>query len=473
MKTNENEIDDILTRAVGNFTDPDGTFKEKLLGKVRGTYTKDIIIKLGADPNRPDIHLGHAVILRKLRALQDIGCKIVFIVGDYTARIGDPTGKNKARPEIEQAEVDANAATYVAQVAKILRTDPLHFSWIRNSDWFTNITDLNLPDDYKVSMDVTDKGKTTKVPLAPNSFVGKAIVFEQSRMQVRDLKLKDKISVITLTGFLWALKHLTHARLIERDMFQDRLKSGGELYMHEMMYPVLQGIDSVVLNHIYGACDLEVGGTDQTFNMLMGRDMMKLHHQAPQAVLSFELLEGLDGKEKMSKSLDNYIGITDVPADMYGKVMSIPDACIVRYFELATPLPLSEIAIISESLLHASVNPRDIKMKLARIIVAIYHGEAAAVAAEEDFVTKFQKKEIPENMAEYTVAEGIMLSDFLLEKKLVESKSDFSRLVDQGAIKILQDEGEKEKSITDLKTKIEKPVVIRIGKHRFVKIILE
>src|SRR3989344_3353304 len=296
------DVEEVLSRSVSTFVDPQGAFKDKLLKKINGQYKKDIVIKLGVDPSRPDIHFGHAVVLRKLRQFQDMGCKVVFLVGDFTARIGDPSGKSKIRPEIEQAEVDHNAKTYIEQVGKILRTEPSIFSWIRNSDWFTNITDLNLPDNYKVDMDVTVKGKTTKIEITPNSFVGKAVVFEQTRMQVRDL------------------------HLIDRDMFQERIKSGGELYMHEMMYPILQGIDSFVLSQIYGSCDLEIGGNDQTFNMLMGRDIMKANKTEEQAVLSLEILPGLDGKEKMSKSLNNYITITDSPSEMFGKIMSIPDS---------------------------------------------------------------------------------------------------------------------------------------------------
>lgn len=461
------EVEEILSRGVGTLTDPDNLFKEKLLKKIKGEYSKDIVIKLGVDPSRPDIHLGHAVILRKLRQFQDLGCKVVFLVGDFTVRIGDPTGKSKTRPEVEQAEVDKNAQTYIEQVGKILRTEKHLFSWIRNSDWFTNITDLNLPDNYQVDMDVTIDKKTTKIKIPPNSFVGKAVVFEQTRMQVRDLGLKNRISVITLLNVLWGLRHITHSRLIERDLFQDRIKSGQELYMHEMLYPVFQGIDSFVLSQIYGSCDLEIGGTDQTFNMLMGRDVMKHNKVEPQAVLSLEILPGLDGKEKMSKSLDNYVAITDSPSEMFGKIMSIPDRAISVYFKLATYTALSEVKEIEKKLEESKHNPRDTKLRLAHEIVSIYHGEDKAKEAEKDFIETFSKKGVPKDIESVKGKVGSKLSDILVESGIVSSKTEWRRLVKDGAVTSLETE-----------TAVESPdeVVskggntLKIGKHRFIKI---
>ena len=455
------EVDEILSRGVGSFTDPEGVFKEKLEKKAQGKYPKDIIIKLGVDPSRPDIHLGHAVILRKLRQFQDLGCKVVFLVGDFTARIGDPSGKSKTRPEVEQAEVDKNAKTYIDQVGKILRTEPHLFSWIRNSDWFTNVTDLNLPDNYKVDMDVTVDGKTTKIKIPPNSFMGKAVVFEQSRMQVRDLGLKDRISVITILNVLWGLRHITHSRLVDRDLFQERIKSGQELYMHEMLYPVFQGIDSFVLSQIYGSCDLEVGGTDQTFNMLMGRDVMKANKALPQSVLSLEILPGLDGKEKMSKSLDNYIAVTDVPREMFGKVMSIPDSAIATYFKLATYTPLSEIKETEKKLEENKHNPRDTKLRLAHEIVSIYHGEKSAKEAEKDFIETFSQKGVPKDIDTVQGSQGEKISDILLAKGIVSSKTEWRRLVKDGAVTDLETE-----------TSVVSPdeVVSKGGNHRFIKI---
>lgn len=451
-------IDELLTRGVGDFIDPNGDFRKKL-----ETNPEKIVIKLGIDPNRPDIHIGHAVALRKLRQFQDLGCKVVFLIGDYTAQIGDPTGKSKTRPEIEQAEVEKNMKTFIDQVGKILKTDTQVFSWIRNSDWFTAITDLVFPAGERVHLDVEQNGKKISIDTEANSFIGKALMFEKTRMQV---KITKNISVITLRSFLWALKHITHAQLIERDMFQERIKKGEELYLHELMYPVLQGIDSFVLSQIYGSCDLEVGGTDQHFNMLMGRTVMKTNKVQEQAVLTFKLLEGTDGKEKMSKSLDNYIAITDTPADMYGKVLSIPDTSIVNYFELCTYTSLERIKEITEQLTGGKVNPKDLKMELARQIVAEYHGEQESQKAEADFIQKFQKKEIPDSLEELNASKGDLLVDILLKGEIVSSKTDFRRLVEDGAI---TDLNTKEK-INDPLMAIIQTVQLKVGKKRFVRI---
>lgn len=463
----ERDIEEVLTRGVSTLIDPDGIFKEKLLKKARGEYKKEIVIKLGVDPNRPDIHLGHAVILRRLRQFQELGCKVVFLIGDFTARIGDPTGKSKVRPEVEQDEVDRNATTYINQVGKILKTDdPKLFSWIRNSDWFTNITDLNMPDDSVVSMDIKDGELDTKITIPPNSFVGKAIAFERSRMQVRDLKLVDKITVVTLSSFLWFLKHITHGQLVERDMFKERIQKGEELYMHEMMYPVLQGIDSFALAHIYGTCDMEIGGTDQTFNMLIGRDIMKTNKLEPQAVMSMDILVGTDGVEKMSKSLGNYIGITDSPSEMYGKVMSTPDSNMYTYFSLATYTPTDEVKEIESKISKGTLHPKEVKQRLAREIVTIYHGELASKKAEKDFTETFSNKGIPEETIVVKKDKGTKLSDIVIEAKLVDSKSEWRRLVEEGAVK----ETETDKIISSPDFLVEENMILKIGKRRFIKI---
>lgn len=462
----QDNIDEILSRGVTNFVDPESLFKDKLLKKTEGKYNKDIVIKHGVDPTRPDIHLGHAVILRKLRQFQDLGCKVVFLVGDFTARIGDPSGRTKVRPEIEQAEVEKNAATYIEQVGKILRTDPKVFSWIRNSDWFTNITDLNLPDDYQIDMDVAIDGRMARVKVPPNSFIGKAVTFERTRMQVRNLNLKDRISVITLLNLLWSLRSITHSRLIERDMFQKRIKSGEELYMHEMMYPVLQGIDSFVISQIYGSCDLEIGGSDQTFNMLMGRDVMRSNNAEAQAVLSLELLVGLDGKEKMSKSLDNYVAITDSPGEIFGKLMSIPDSAISTFFKLATYTPSEEIADLEKKMVDGKVNPRDIKAKLAHEVVAMYHGEKLAGEAEDNFIKTFSNKGAPEELEVVKISRDTKLSEVLMNRGLVKSKTEWRRLVDEGAIQNVET-GEK---IDSPEILVSENLTVRVGKHRFLRL---
>lgn len=464
----ENTISDILERGVGSFIDPDNSFRKKLIAKATGVYPKDIVVKFGVDPTRPDIHLGHSVVLHKLRQMQDLGCKVIFLIGDYTAQIGDPTGKNKTRPELEQSAIEANMQTYLDQVGKILKLEPDFFSWIRNSDWFTTITDLELPNDYKVSMDVTLEGgaKTEHIAFDPNSFVGKAVVFEETRMQ-KKLGVKQ-ISVVTMRSLLWGLKHITLAQLIERDMFQKRIKDGESLFMHEMLYPVFQGIDSDLLAQVYGSCDLEVGGTDQTFNMLMGRKIMETNKREPQAVLSFELLVGIDGKEKMSKSLDNYVSIIDTPTDMFGKLMSIPDHVIPEYFTLATFTPTLEIKAISKDLASGKAHPKEVKMDLAQQIVEIYHGRDVAVLAREGFVNTFSKKEIPEDIPCVTCKKDTLLVDVLLEAKLVASKGEFRRLIEEGAIR---EDGVTK--ISDTTSVVKQDTVLKIGKHRFIKIVIE
>ncbi len=464
----EKAVENILARGVGTFVDPDGSFRANLALKAQGKYDKELIVKFGVDPTRPDIHLGHAVVLHKLRQMQDVGCKVVFLIGDYTAQIGDPTGKSKVRPEVEQSAIETNMQTYLDQVGKILDLDPKVFSWIRNSDWFTAITDIFLSNDAKVGMDfqIPGKEKPEHIDFPSNSFVGKAIVFEETRMQKK--MGATNISVITLRSLLWGLKHVTMAQLIERDMFQKRINDGESLFMHEMLYPVLQGIDSDVLSQVYGACHLEVGGTDQTFNMLMGRKMMEANNKPPQAVLSFELLVGVDGKEKMSKSLDNYVGITDTANNMFGKLMSVPDEAIQKYFELCTFTPMTEVTKIFEEIKKGKTHPKDVKMDLAQQIVEIYHGRDAGVSAREYFVNTFQNKEIPSDMPEVRAKAGTLLVDVLMAQNLVSSKTDFRRLLDEGAIK-----KDGETKITDPFTTVRDDMILKIGKHRFLKIILE
>jgi tyrosyl-tRNA synthetase len=451
------KIDELLTRGVGEFIDPDGIFRKKL-----ETDPKKIVIKFGVDPNRPDIHLGHAVILHKLRQFQELGCKVIFLIGDYTAQIGDPTGKNKTRLEIEQKEIERNMKTYLNQIS-ILKQEGDVFSWIRNSDWFTSVTDIMPSPGVKINF---SKGNQMIGVFNANSFIGKALLFEKTRMQVSHIK-NNVIHTVSLNFLLNTLRKVSHNRLLERDMFRDRLKRGEELHMHEMLYPVLQGIDSHILAKIYGSCDLEVGGTDQHFNMLMGRQVMGIHDQVPQAVLTFKLLEGTDGEEKMSKSLDNYIGITDEPNDMYGKIMSIPDSSIVNYFELCTFTPETEIADIRNELAGASVNPKDIKMKLARQIVEIYHGSESAAKAEDFFVGTFQKKEIPEKMEEISAKIGELLSEVLVKNKVLSSKGEWRRLVlGNGAHDL-----DKNTAITDQNIRITENLTLKIGKKRFIRIV--
>lgn len=457
-----NTIEELFSRGVASCIDPDGSFRKKIEAKMAGSYDGEIVIKLGVDPTRPDIHVGHAVILRKLRAFQDIGCKVIFLIGDYTSQIGDPTGKSKTRPEISQAEIEANMKTYLDQVGKILKVDdPKLFSWIRNSDWFLDVTDVSAAPGATVT--IHDQAGTNHVPVDGNSFIGKAALYESTRMQKTALG-RGNILTVSFTRVLSVLRHITHARLIERDMFQERITSGTELHMHEMLYPVMQGIDSSVLYQIYGSCDLEIGGTDQTFNMLMGRDVMRMHKQPEQAVMSMDILVGLDGKEKMSKSLDNYIAITDEPSDMYGKVMSVPDSVIAHYFELTTYAPLNEVKSIETELGDGSLHPKKAKMRLAREIVAIYHGDAAAGEAEQAFESTFSEGRIPENVPEVEAAATIL--ETMMLAGVAESKTEARRLIDAGAVTYME-------SQTKMKDQAAKPEkgTYRVGKIRFFKVV--
>ncbi|GMQ95351.1 MAG: tyrosine--tRNA ligase [Patescibacteria group bacterium] len=466
MKSDANTIEELFSRGVGEFIDPGGVFKEKLLKKSKGEYSNDIIIKFGIDPTQPDIHLGHAAVFRKLRQFQDLGCKVVFLVGDFTANIGDPTGKNKVRPSIEQKEIEANMATYLKQVGKILQTDEEVFSWIKNSDWFYSVSDLMVEEKSVRIQGKDEKGNDSSIQVSANSHIGKAALYSATRMQKTHLK-KEEMHDITLRGLLWTLGHITHARLIERDMFQERIKKGEELYMHEMLYPILQGIDSLFIAKIYGSCDLEIGGTDQVFNMLMGRDVMKINKREQQSVLSIKLLEGTDGKEKMSKSLGNYIAITDEPNDMYGKVMSVPDASIMNYFELCTYTPRSEIEKMKNIIEKGGTNLRDKKMELARRIVALYHGEEQAQKAQKDFIAAFQKGGVPEEIEEVAAEKKEKLSDILLKNGFVRSKTEFRRLIKEGAIKFA--DGSK---VEDEHYALEEDGVFKVGKKRFVRIVV-
>ena len=475
---------DELFRGVGKFIDPDDIFRKKL-----ETSPEKIVIKFGVDPTRPDIHLGHAVVLHKLRQFQDLGCKVIFLVGDFTGSIGDPTGKSKVRPEIDNKIMVENVNTYISQIPKILKIEPITsaeknvnivrdsnnfvvdspwFGWMRNNEWFQSVDDITTEGASSEALKFKiEEGNEISVPI--NSFIAKAVLYENTRLQKVFLKRKD-IKNVSFINILSALRKISFSQLIERDMFQERIKKGEPLFMHEMLYPVIQGIDSEVISEIYGSCDLEVGGTDQIFNMLMGRkvmEMVKSDKREIQAVLAFKLLEGTDGKEKMSKSLDNYIGVTDEPSDMCGKVMSIPDSSIINYFELCTTIPMDEIEDMQKKLKEKAVNPKDLKMRLAFEIVKIYHGEKKAKEAEENFVKTFQKKEIPDEMEEIKAEVGEMLSEILVKNKVLSSKGEWRRLVLENAIHDLGNDT----NITDVNLKVSENLTLKIGKKRFVKIL--
>lgn len=364
---------------------------------------KKLRIKLGMDPTAPDLHLGHAVALRLLKRFQDAGHTIIFIIGDYTARIGDPSGKSKTRPQLDPAAIDANAKTYFKQVGKVLDVARAEIRY--NSEWLAK------------------------------------------------LRFED---VITLAG------QFTVARILEREDFAKRLKANAELSCHELLYPMMQAQDSVAI-----AADVEVGGTDQTFNMLAGRELQKKLGLPEQDVITVPLLIGLDGEQKMSKSLHNYIGFAESAEDMYGKLMSIPDRLLPQYFALCTDMTDTEVEQVGRALLGDDVNPRDLKMQLAKTITAMYHDEKAAAAAERHFVSVFQKKEIPEDVQVVHVKkETLLASDLLVETGLAASKTEARRLIEQKGMKV---DGI---VITDPHLPLaigKKGVLIQKGKRHFVR----
>lgn len=363
---------------------------------------KPLIIKLGLDPSAPDIHLGHAVVLRKIKQMQDLGHKAVIVIGDFTGKIGDPTGKAKGRKALTEEEVLKNAETYKNQIFKVLDKDKTEVKF--NSTWLSK---LNFDDVLKLAA-------TTTV-----------------------------------------------ARMLERDDFQKRYKNNVPIGIHEFFYPLMQAYDSIALE-----ADIELGGTDQTFNILMGRTLQKARGQEQQIAMFMPILEGLDGKEKMSKSLGNYIGVNEAANIMFKKVMEIPDELIIKYFELATDEHPDNIDKIKERLKNGE-NPRNIKLELAKIITNLYHSEEELKEAIEFYNTAFIKKEIPNNIPELNFSGSILkeLTEELLKEKIIPSKKEFNRLLEQGGIQL---NGEK---IKDINTIIKNKDVLKIGKKKFIKII--
>lgn len=364
---------------------------------------KPLVVKLGLDPTAPDIHLGHTVPLRKLRLFQEFGHQVVIVIGGFTARIGDPTGKSVTRPPLIKEEVLKNAETYKTQIFKVL--DPEKTIVRDNSEWLE-------------SMNFADV-----------------------------LRLASSYTV---------------ARMMERDDFSKRFKEGRPIGVHEFMYPLMQGHDSVALH-----ADVEFGGTDQTFNLLMGRHLQELEGQEPQVVITMPLLEGLDGIQKMSKSLGNYIGIDEEPKEMYGKAMSIPDELMMRYFMLVTDMSIEEQEDMAKRLESGELHPRDAKMQLARTIVRLYHGEEAALEAEEEFKRVFQQRAMPTDVPEYVMVapiEPIFVPQFCTDAGLTASNGEARRSIKAGAFKV---NGEK---YTEENLKLEDGMIVQVGKRKFVKI---
>ncbi len=390
------KIKNLLSRGAVNIIEKDSLEKKLNSGK-------KLRIKFGADPTAADLHLGHMVCLKKLKEFQDLGHQIVFIIGDYTAKIGDPSGRNKTRPSLSDAEIKKNTKTYLDQVGKIL--DIKKIKIYKNSQWF-------------------------------------------SKMSLADiLNLSSKFTV---------------AQILERDDFEKRIKNKVEIYYHETIYPMMQAYDSVMVKS-----DVEVGGNDQIFNMLAGRELQKKMGQEPQDILTMPLLIGLDGKEKMSKSFGNYIGIAESSNEQFGKIMSLPDNLIIEYMLLLTDIQTKNINEIEKKIKEGKINPRDAKIKLAFEIVKFFHGEEKAEKAKEEFERVFSKKEAPKDMPVVKIdTNKINLVELLVNNKILPSKSEARRLIEQRAVEI---NGEKIKNWKE-EIEIKKEAVLKIGKRRFVRI---
>lgn len=362
-------------------------------------------VKLGVDPTAPDLHLGHAVPLRKLRQFQDLGHTVVLIIGDFTALIGDPSGRNSTRPPLTMEQIDENATTYIDQAFKIL--DPEKTELRRNSEW-----------------------------LSPLGFA----------------------DILRLTS------QFTVARILERDDFSKRYREGVGISLHEFLYPMAQAYDSVAIE-----ADVELGGTDQLFNLLAGRDLMEKSGMEPQVCLTLPLLEGTDGVQKMSKSYGNYIGLTDEPADMFGKVMSIPDELMPKYYRLCTALPVDELDAVEAQLTAGEVHPNQAKRRLAREIVGLYHGRSAAEDAEAAFDRVFKQHQVPEDIAEVQVVltEDVYLPALLAELGLVPSATEGRRMIDGGGVRI-DGEPVPPRQYSLARAHIEGRVV-QVGKRRFAR----
>jgi len=376
--------------------------EEELIKKLK--EERPLRIKAGFDPTAPDLHLGHAVLLNKLAQLQKLGHEIIFLIGDFTGMIGDPTGKNVTRPPLSRADILDNARTYERQVFKILDKEKTRVRF--NSEW------------------------------------------------MGELSAADMIKLASVS---------TVARMLERDDFSKRFKNNISISIHEFLYPLVQGYDSVALN-----ADIEFGGTDQKFNLLMGRELQKYYGQAQQIVVMTSLLEGLDGVNKMSKSLGNYIGIDEAPEEIFGKLMSISDELMWKYLDLLSVKTYVELEKIKARVLQGNENPRDVKLELAKEVVARFYGDESAQVAYEGFLNRFQKKIIPEDLEilEYKNGQNLLLANVLKELRLVSSTSEAYRMIDQGGLKL------DEVKILDRKAELTsgRVYICQVGKRKIAKI---
>ena len=378
--------------------------EDELIAKLKSK--KQLIVKAGFDPTAPDLHLGHTVLLNKLRHFQQLGHQIVFLIGDFTGMIGDPSGKNKTRPALNQEEINENAKSYKKQVFKILDPKLTHVRF--NSEW-------------------------------SNKLGAEGII-----------KLASQYNL---------------ARMLERDDFNKRYKSNQTIALHEFLYPLIQANDSIALE-----ADIELGGTDQKFNLLVGRELQRANGQEPQVVITVPILEGLDGVNKMSKSLDNYVGIDESPNEMFGKIMSISDDLMWRWFELLSFRSIDEIKALKADQARGK-NPRDIKIDLAKELIARFHDEQSANLAEENFINQFQKKNIPDNIEEISFSmsgDSMPLANLLKECGMTSSTSEAMRMIEQGAVRI------DEKKIIDTKHIVSSntSAIYQVGKRKFKKITL-
>lgn len=375
--------------------------EQELLEKLK--EGRPLKVKLGADPTAPDIHLGHTVIFNKLRKFQQLGHEVIFLIGDFTGMVGDPSGKNSTRPPLTREQVLANAETYKSQVFKIL--DPARTRIVFNSEWLSQL------------------GAEGMIRLASQSTV---------------------------------------ARMLERDDFKKRYADNQPIAIHEFLYPLLQGYDSVALD-----ADVELGGTDQKFNLLMGRELQKSAGKKAQAVIMMPLLVGLDGVKKMSKSAGNYIGISEAPSEMFGKIMSVSDELMWHYYDLLSFRPLAELKQFRAEVANGA-NPRDYKVLLAKEIIARFHSEADAEAAHQDFIQRFQKNAMPDEMAEVTLAGPLLIANLLKDAGLVETTSEALRMIKQGAVRI---DGQ---TIGDQRLEIASGScsVYQVGKRKFARVTL-
>ncbi len=400
MPESDPDIDSLLRGTAAVYT------REELERKLAASRKSGnpLRVKLGLDPSSPDIHLGHTVVLGLMRRFQDLGHVAVLIIGDYTARIGDPTGKSKTRPMLTEQEIDANAQTYLEQATRVLDPDPSRLEVRRNSEWLSK------------------------------------------------LSFADTIRLAS---------HMTVARMLERDTFEKRYKAGQPISVHEFLYPIMQGWDSVCIN-----ADIELGGTDQTFNNLIGRDFQIANDQPPQIVITMPILRGLDGHEKMSKSLGNYIGVTENPDEMFGKTMSIPDSLMAEWFTLCTTVDADDVAVLCDS---EKTHPRQAKERLGRIIVERFYGLDAADHAAREFASRFREGNLPSDLETRQYASNsATILDLMREVGFAASNSEARRLVSQGAVSINDekiDDAAHAVSITA------EGIILRVGKRRVCRIV--